>query len=113
MSTAVPSTVADILPGMAASQPDATAIYFPTKRRDAKGQVEYTQVTYRELDERSDRIAAGLHAVGIERGSRAALMVKPSPELFALTFAMFKAGVVPVMFWSTSMSPLVSLAPCT
>ena len=97
MSTPVPSTVADILPGMAASQPDATAIYFPTKRRDAKGQVEYTQVTYRELDERSDRIAAGLHAVGIERGSRAALMVKPSPELFALTFAMFKAGVVPVM----------------
>ena len=45
------------------------------------------QVSYRELDERSDRIAAGLHAVGIARGDRAALMVKPSPELFALTFA--------------------------
>ena len=44
----------------------------------------------------SDRIAAGLHAIGIERGHRAALMVRPSPELFALTFGMFKAGVVPV-----------------
>jgi acyl-CoA synthetase (AMP-forming)/AMP-acid ligase II len=82
---------------MAASQPDATAIYFPTRRRDPQGLLEYQQVTYRELDTRSDHIAAGLHAVGIARGDRAALMVKPSPELFALTFAMFKAGVVPVM----------------
>ena len=92
-----PATVADMLPRMAAAQPDATAIYFPTKRRDAQGQLEYVEVSYRELDERSSRIAAGLHAVGIHRGERAALMVKPSPELFALTFGMFKAGVVPVM----------------
>jgi acyl-CoA synthetase (AMP-forming)/AMP-acid ligase II len=91
------STVADVLPRMAAAQPDTTAIYFPTKRRDAQRQVIYTHVSYRELDERSSRIAAGLHAVGIERGHRAALMVRPSPELFALTFGMFKAGVVPVM----------------
>jgi acyl-CoA synthetase (AMP-forming)/AMP-acid ligase II len=97
MNTSEPATVADMLPRMAAAQPDATAIYFPSKRRNSKGEVEYTQVSYRELDERSDRIAAGLHAVGITRGERAALMVKPSPELFALTFAMFKAGVVPVM----------------
>jgi olefin beta-lactone synthetase len=90
-----PSTVADMLPRMAAAQPDATAIYFPGKRR--QGVVEYTQISYRELDERSDRIAAGFSTVGIRRGDRAALMVKPSPELFALTFAMFKAGVVPVM----------------
>ncbi len=92
-----PATVADMLPRMAAAQPDATAIYFPGKRRDGAGLLEYTQISYRELDDRSDRIAAGLHAVGIRRGDRAALMVKPSPELFALTFAMFKAGVVPVM----------------
>ena len=31
------------------------------------------------------------------RGTRAALMVRPSPELFLLMFAMFKAGVVPVL----------------
>lgn len=92
-----PATVADLLPRMAAAIPDATAIWFPTRRRDAQGLLEYVQVSYRELDERSDRIAAGLHAVGILRGHRAALMVKPSPDLFALTFAMFKAGVVPVM----------------
>jgi acyl-CoA synthetase (AMP-forming)/AMP-acid ligase II len=92
-----PATVADMLPRMAASMPDATAIWFPTDRRDIEGLVEYVRISYRELDERSDRIAAGLHAIGIARGDRAALMVKPSPDLFALSFAMFKAGVVPVM----------------
>jgi acyl-CoA synthetase (AMP-forming)/AMP-acid ligase II len=97
VSVSEPATVADMLPRMAAAQGDRAAIYFPSKRRNAKGEVEYTQVSYRELDQRSDAIAAGLHAVGITRGERAALMVKPSPELFALTFAMFKAGVVPVM----------------
>lgn len=96
-SASEPATVAEVLPRMAAAQPDVTAIYFPSKRRNAAGEVEYTQISYRELDERSDRIAAGLHAIGITRGERATLMVKPSPELFALTFAMFKAGVVPVM----------------
>lgn len=90
-------TVADVLPKMAASQPDTTAIYVPTKGRDASGRIGYSQISYRELDDRSDRVAAGLHALGIERGHRAALMVRPSPELFALTFGMFKAGVVPVM----------------
>ena len=29
------STVADVLPQMAAAQPDTTAIFLPTKRRDA------------------------------------------------------------------------------
>jgi len=90
-------TVADVLPTMAASQPDTTAMFVPTTRRDEDGNRIYDRISYRELDARSDRIAAGLHAIGIERGQRAVLMVRPSPELFALTFGMFKAGVVPVL----------------
>ena len=54
------STVADVLPQMAATQPDTTAIFFPSKQRDAAGDLIYTLVSYRELDERSSRIAAGL-----------------------------------------------------
>ncbi|HRO87487.1 MAG TPA: fatty acid CoA ligase family protein, partial [Chiayiivirga sp.] len=48
-------------------------------------------------EERSSAIAAALARAGIVRGTRAALMVRPSPELFLLMFAMFKAGVVPVL----------------
>ncbi|OGU14120.1 MAG: peptide synthase [Geobacteraceae bacterium GWC2_53_11] len=72
---------------MARLQPDTPAIIFPQEKRS---------LTFRELDQESDRIADGLGRIGIGRGTRVALLVPPSPELFALTFALFKAGSVPV-----------------
>ena len=54
-------------------------------------------LTYRELDARSDAIAAGLARRGIVRGTRTVVMVRPSPEFFLLMFALFKAGAVPVL----------------
>src|SRR6185369_11011715 len=45
----------------------------------------------------SDRIARGLIQTGIRSGVRTVLMVTPSPEFFALTFALFKVGAVPVL----------------
>jgi len=72
---------------LAHSQPDTKAIIFPQENRS---------LTYRQLDEESDRLARGLGRVGIVRGVRTALLTPPGPELFALTFALFKAGAVPV-----------------
>ena len=88
--------IAAVLPQMAQQQPDALAVAFPLGR-DAAGKRLYHRTTYRELDAHSDQLARGLHAFGITRGQRAVLMVRPSPEFFALTFALFKAGIVPVM----------------
>ncbi len=82
--------IADFLPEMAARQPDATAIVCPWRRGGGS-------FTYRQLEERSNRIARGLSEVGIGRGVRCVLMVPPGLDLFPLAFAMFKAGVVPVM----------------
>lgn len=90
------ANVAAHLPAMAAKQPFAPAIFFPDGR-DRRGRVRYTHYTYRQLDEASDRIARGMRAHGVERGTRVALMVKPSLELFSLTFGLFKAGAVPVL----------------
>jgi len=72
---------------MARLQPDTPAIIFPQEKRS---------LTFLELDQESDRIAGGLGRIGIGRGTSVALLVPPSPELFALTFALFKAGSVPV-----------------
>ena len=89
--------IAAALPRMARERPDAVAIRCPTGR-NAQGGVEYgIALTYRDLDQRSDRIAAALAHAGIGRGTRTALMVRPSPELFLLMFALFKAGAVPVL----------------
>jgi acyl-CoA synthetase (AMP-forming)/AMP-acid ligase II len=81
---------------MAARQPHTLAVVFP-EGRIRTGRVCYTHLTYRQLDEDSDRIAAGLAATNVAPGTRAAVMVKPGLDFFALVFALFKAGVVPVL----------------
>jgi acyl-CoA synthetase (AMP-forming)/AMP-acid ligase II len=78
----------------------AAAIHFPTgiQRLGArKGQIQYSACSYQELDELSNSYARGLHEYGISRGTRAALMMPPGLDFFAMFFAMFKAGVVPVL----------------
>ena len=84
--------IAAALPEMARLQPQNLAVVFPAGV-DATGNRTYSRLTYRELDEQSDAIARGLRAYGLSSGMRTVLMVKPSLEFFALTFALFKAGI--------------------
>ncbi len=88
--------IAAALPKMARLQPQNLAVVFPAGL-DGTGRRTYSRLTYRQLDEQSDAIARGLRAYGLSRGMRTVLMVKPSLEFFALTFALFKAGIVPVL----------------
>jgi acyl-CoA synthetase (AMP-forming)/AMP-acid ligase II len=88
--------IAAPLQALAKSQPDTLAVVQPTGR-DRLGRPRYTHYTYRELDSESNRLAHGLESVGIGRGTRTALMVPPSLEFYALTFALFKAGAVVVL----------------
>jgi acyl-CoA synthetase (AMP-forming)/AMP-acid ligase II len=48
------------------------------------------------MDEDSSRLANGLAELGLGRGSRAVVMMKPSIDYFSLVFALFKLGAVPV-----------------
>lgn len=99
MSDAPESGVCNIaaaLPRMARLQGQVLAVVAPAGV-DNQGQRSYARLTYQQLDEQSDVIAHGLRAYGLTRGMRTVLMVKPSLEFFALTFALFKAGIVPVM----------------
>jgi acyl-coenzyme A synthetase/AMP-(fatty) acid ligase len=64
---------------------------------DRRGRTRYVHYTLRELNERSDILAYGLQSYGITKGTRTVLMVTPGLDFFALTFALFKVGAVPVM----------------
>ena len=88
--------VARYLKTMARVQPYRRAVVKPAAR-DANGRVAYAHLTFRQLDRESDCFAHGLERAGIRRGTRTILMVRPSLEFFALTFALFKVGAVPVM----------------
>jgi acyl-CoA synthetase (AMP-forming)/AMP-acid ligase II len=87
--------IAYALTRQAQEQPEATALILPRKR-SGSGWID-RRWTYRELDALTDRLAAGLQARGIGKGTRVAFMVPPSLEFFALFFALFKAGAVPVL----------------
>ncbi|MBM4343495.1 MAG: AMP-binding protein [Deltaproteobacteria bacterium] len=88
--------IAAFLPEQARRQPDALALVVPAGR-GKDGRRSYRTCSNRQLDDRSDRIARGLLAYGLCRGDRAVLMVTPGESFFALTFALFKAGIVPVL----------------
>jgi acyl-CoA synthetase (AMP-forming)/AMP-acid ligase II len=87
--------VAAHVPALARSRPHAPAVVCPVRRR--RGRVAYVHYTFAQLDEASDRLAHALMAAGIRRGARTVLMVTPSLEFFALTFALFKLGAVLVL----------------
>jgi acyl-CoA synthetase (AMP-forming)/AMP-acid ligase II len=89
------SNVATALTWQARRQPNVTAIHYPQSGTFRKG--EYSSCTYQELDELSDSYARGLTAYGIGPGTRTALMLTPGLDFFAMFFALFKAGAVPVL----------------
>ncbi len=80
----------------ARTRPDQVGVVMPGKH-GADGKREYETITFAELEEDTNRIAAGLSSVGIQPGMRIALMVKPSIDFIALVFALFKAGVVIIL----------------
>jgi olefin beta-lactone synthetase len=88
--------IAHYLPEMARQIPFARAVVYPDSR-DRSGRVAYTQLTFAQLDRLCDRYAWGLQEAGVKQGMKTLLMVKPSLDFFALTFAIFKIGAVPVL----------------
>jgi acyl-CoA synthetase (AMP-forming)/AMP-acid ligase II len=84
--------IAAALPRLARERPDQVAMRCPG--RDGRYAVA---LTYAQLDVRSDAIAAGLAARGIERGMRCVVMLRPTPEFFLVMYALFKRGAVPVL----------------
>ncbi|MFK0223182.1 fatty acid CoA ligase family protein [Streptomyces vinaceus] len=65
--------------------------------RGPGGVPRYREVTYGELQDTVEETAHGLARAGITRGTKTVLMAPPGPELFALAFALFRLGAVPVV----------------
>ncbi|MDE2490355.1 MAG: AMP-binding protein [Elusimicrobia bacterium] len=84
----------------AAASPDVAGRFLETARRrgDAAALVsERGVVGFSDLARDVERLAAGLRRAGLKPGERAALLVPPSRDFFALTFALFRVGAVPVL----------------
>jgi acyl-CoA synthetase (AMP-forming)/AMP-acid ligase II len=75
--------------------PAAVAVVSPRRRR--RGPRAYDTITFRELEEDSNQLAAGLQDAGLVPGMRVVLLVRPGIDFVSLVFALFKAGAVTVL----------------
>lgn len=76
-------------------QPDQIAVVETIGRRGA--QSRYRTMNYAELEADSNRIASGLREIGVARGTRIALLVRPGLDFVSLVFGLFKCGAVSIL----------------
>lgn len=90
----------EILSAAAAATPHRSAVVFGDTRR-----------TYREVDERAHRLAAGLAARGVGPGDRVALWVPNSAEFIELIFGIPALGAiaVPLDAWWQPADALIAI----
>ena len=76
-------TLSDLVAAHAAARPDAPAYVTPDER-----------MTWREYDERATGLAGALAGLGLERGSRVAVLLPDGPAVHAAFVAIERAGLV-------------------
>ncbi|MDE2143827.1 MAG: AMP-binding protein, partial [Elusimicrobia bacterium] len=54
-------------------------------------------ISFSQLATDVGRLTAGLRRAGISSGARVALLIPPSRDLYACTFALFRLGAIPVL----------------
>jgi olefin beta-lactone synthetase len=89
--------ISTLLSQKAHIHPYKRAVVYPVARDRKNGHRAYAHLTFLQLEKQTDMLAAGLEQAGIGRGDRTALMVNPGPDFFAITFALFKVGAIPVV----------------
>ena len=79
----------------AKQRPDNTAVVLP-KYNHKKNKYDYHSLTFKELDILSNQYAHQLKKLGFKTGDLTLLFLRPSLEFSAMTFAIFKLGLIPV-----------------
>jgi acyl-CoA synthetase (AMP-forming)/AMP-acid ligase II len=82
--------IAKVLPDTARAYPDRTGLICKTGGR-------YRSWSFGAMNATADWFAHRLTQLGISRGDRVMLMVKPSLDFITLTFALFKIGAVIIL----------------
>ncbi|MCL1058984.1 AMP-binding protein [Shewanella gelidimarina] len=77
--------------------PDSLAVAVQHSRGQTLDRLSYEEMDFQTLNAKSDHIAAALIQFGLVPGMKAVLMVTPSIDFFCLTFALFKAGIIPIL----------------
>ena len=79
------SNITDYLYRFAEQHPDHPALLYPRR------------YTFGELVSEIDRYSAGFREAGLTKGVHTLVLINPGIDLFAISFALFRIGAIPVM----------------
>ncbi|MGC4059626.1 MAG: fatty acid CoA ligase family protein [Aquabacterium sp.] len=96
MSEAAILNLYGLMKAQAERQPRRIA-FAQARRRTRAGRFLYETRSYAQFLDDTDRLARGLHHIGIQQGTKTLLLVRPGLDLPAIVFALFKLGAVPVI----------------
>ena len=88
--------VADRLAIWAEQTPDMLALV-ASRGIDERGQIDYQQRTFGELNRDATQLARGLIEIGVQPGDRLALLVPAGIEFVCLVYALLRSGAVAVL----------------
>ncbi len=81
---------------MSLLHPNKTAVYFP-KWNGNKNKYNYSTVNFKELEIKANQFAHQLFKLGLRKGDKTLLFLRPSLDFHAMVFALFKSGIIPVL----------------
>lgn len=84
------------LPQLAQEQGSKVAVKFGAMAPDKDGNFKYESLTFTQLENRSNYLAHKLQEIGLTPRMKVLIFVKPSVNFSAITFALFRAGLVPI-----------------
>lgn len=82
--------IVNSLHGVAAKFGDQTGLVCKSGR-------SWQSYSFGDLEEHCNRFSAALRGLGVQKGDRVMLMVRPSMEFICLTFALFQLGAVVIL----------------
>ncbi len=89
--------VGHVITETARRMPDALAVAVAAKKKHPDGSTAWDEITFGELERRTNRMATGFMQSGIAPGDRIALLVPPGIDFVACVFALFKCGATVVL----------------
>ena len=94
MSRSDPGLIASVIE-YAKKFPNKTALIFPDNSKSS-GQDGYNKISFKELNEKSNRYALGLSEFGFKSGMKVLFLVQPGLDFVVLTFSLGKIGAIPI-----------------
>lgn len=90
------ANIAERISKVSQENPNKIALYYPHFNKKKK-RYNYETLTFIELETKINKFSHQLFKLGLRKGDKTLLFLRPSLDFHAMVFALFKSGIVPVL----------------